>query len=605
MQDMQVLESLLQTITRDRFNMDFESVSVNNCYILRDEVFENKFFKYINAKAIYSASIFHLAFFKGNINIVPEEQMKDYEKLSIVLYRLNSPYLYIPFEIDYHENLMYQSYYESDHFPLSVWIEEKSLIPAKILFNIIEDILQGLKILESTGHSHLLLTPEEILVPLQWKTNSHVKLYNIGLNSIVFSLLNDKEINEYRHNFVYKTNKPLENKLITNIKEDIFSFAKIISIIIPLCNFENNTDKLSLQNILNNLIKKIDTFSSFDEVILLFNIFFKEENRKFDLPTANIDFSYTDKADFKIPEFNEWKEEAVLEPYIGDEKSDGNTKKTDDEIPIKKKKGKPFLKSLSSIFSRFFSREKKSISVSKTMEEYSNKLEVKNTDSNLRNYNENILLEDSVSGNFSLTKEPNINKISRRTNKIIEEIENSFQKFTENNLDETIENNTYSNLNNIRIEKKVNDSSKPVLSVKNINTANNNKLFADFNNSLLERDYARSYKIIKDSVNRKLGDKSNNIINELENILNDKLKQMDNHYIADFSSDILSKLIKLDTILPMEIDNYTKEEVSYFKNLLEQDSIIIKNQKDLPNKKLNIFLRILEYFKSQYNILTK
>ena len=313
MHAMQDLENLLTTIIRDRIKMNFKSVSVNNCYILRDEIFDNRFFTYINAKAIYSASIFHLAFFKGNIKLLPDSTIREYEQSLIRLYRLNSPYLYIPFEINFHEDKLYQSYYESDHFPLSVWLEERNLIPFDIFIRIIEDILFALKILEKNGISHLFLTPEEILIPLQWTTSNHVKLYNVEINLIASSLMNDEEIRNYRNNYYKNNTIKKTDKLLLNISEDLYSFGIIANKLFTFCNFNDDETKNKLQKILNNIINNTNNFNSIEDVISLFDDFFSGTNRQNILPYKTGITTYSDQAGFIIPEYNEWHEEAKLE----------------------------------------------------------------------------------------------------------------------------------------------------------------------------------------------------------------------------------------------------------------------------------------------------
>jgi len=371
--------------------MEFKSVSVNNCYILRNEVFDNSFFTYINAKAIYSASIFHLAFFKGNIKLLPEKTIKEYEQSLIRLYRLNSPYLYIPFEINFHEDKLYQSYYESDHFPLSLWLEEKNLIPFNIFIRIMEDVLFALKILENIGISHLFLTPEEILVPLQWTASSHVKLYNVEINLIVSSLMNDTEIHNYRK--IYYRNK-ITGKQNFKISEDIYSFGKIMNHLASFCNFIDDKSKNKIHDILNNILTNSNKFDSIEEVIVLFDDYFSEKNRRNILGDKEIIYKYSGQAEFVIPEFNEWQEEAELELL---------SENTEKELitPNRKIKNHSLLKSFTAVFKRFFSSKRKNITVSNTLKDYTKhqriitpETEIKKTDlqksnSSLNNNNRN------------------------------------------------------------------------------------------------------------------------------------------------------------------------------------------------------------------------
>lgn len=333
--------------------MDFKSVSVNNCYILGDEVFNTLFFTYIHAKAIYSASIFHLAFFKGDINSIHEDVIRAYEKFSMSLYQFNSPYLNIPFEINFHEKKMYQSYYESDHFPLSLWIEEKSLIPFNILIKIMEDTLKGLEALEKTGHSHLFLTPEEILIPLQWTNDNYVKIYNIGINSLAHALLNDKEIVEYRKNYKLNNGKTVEKDLIKDISEDLYSYGKIMSVIVSLCDFGSNDYKTVLLEKLNLLITKPKSFTCINDAITLFDDFFIEKNKRFELPDKLSDYTYAGQASFNIPEYNDWQEEAVLEPL-----NDNKELQDENRSRTRSKGGGDFYKLILAFFSKLFSGKK-------------------------------------------------------------------------------------------------------------------------------------------------------------------------------------------------------------------------------------------------------
>ncbi len=623
---MQDWENLLTTTTKDRYIMDFNSVSVNNCYILRDEIFDTKFFTYINSKAIYSASIFHLGFFKGDISLLSEEKLKEYEKLSINLYRLNSPYLYIPFEVDYHENILYQSYYESDHFPLSVWIEEKSLIPYNIFIRIIEDIIYGLQVLETAGHSHLFLTPEEILIPLQWKPGSHVKLYNVGLNSIVSTVLSEKEIKEYRNIFVnYDNNKIVESELIKNLPEDIFAFAKIINSIIPLCNFETEEDKIFIQNIIDKLIKKPEFYNSISEIITLFESIFTKSDKKSTLPEKPLDYSYTGQASFEIPEFNEWQEEAVLEPFNDEEAdiTDIEEKSIITEKILQNKRPK-ILNSVASIFIKLFSKKKKSNSASNTLNEYADKLnETIITDNTVT---KDIIVEnreDDTQGTIETISKNSIEvdqeSLNSKTQKILDEIDNHFKVFTDNNLNNSNNfpeiNKTTTNSQELELKKSYNNGDLE----RNIKTEENNTLnseieetinysdntiYSEFNKSLLERDYLRTYDIIKFSVSGDSELDNYNIVKDLKKSLDDRLKQLDEHFIIEENGNIMSSLLKLDSLEPMEITAQNKEAIEDLKNKLVQDTIDIPSIGINLKNNQNIFRKIVEFLKSQYRKLT-
>ena len=592
--------------------MEFKSVSINNCYILQDEVFSNQFYTYINAKAVYSASIFHLAFFKGDISLINEDVLKKYQKFNNDLYLLNSPNLYIPFEVNFHENSLYQAYYESDHFPLSLWIEEKSLIPFNIFIQIMEDTLYGLRILEKAGHSHLFLTPEEILVPLNLNLNKHVKLDNIGLNSIIHSLFNTKEIENYRKKYYRKGTKSVEKMLLKNISEDIFSFGNIINQIIPLCIFDNENNKILIQDKINQLINKPDSISSIDEVIDLFVNFF-ETTRPHLLPDQQFNYKYTGQASFDIPDYDDWQEEAVLEPYNEDEDPIENIDKK-----TLYKQNITFLKSIASVFSKLFFKRKKIVNVSATLNEYANhpneinikektspkKQEYKSkTDTNLKTYESSGLDKDLIRKN---------------TNNILNEIENHYTKSSENNFDRksstqkkddiaVSSTQIFNNKSNTDIKKNIKTSNDKISSLKVDGSMNYDKqeLVSIFDNSLLKRDYTRSYDIIKESISRER--KSNQKIetNELQNILNAKLKQLDAHFSINESTNILGKLAKLESMQPMEVTELNKDIVLDLRNKLGKESNEPISNEEFSVKNLNIFHKFLKYLKIQFKILLR
>lgn len=565
--------------------MNFKSVSVNNCYILDKEVFNNPFFSFLNAKAIYSASIFHLAFFKGDTALLTKEEIKQYEIFTINLYRLNSPYLYIPFEINYHENYLYQSYYESDHFPLSVWIEEKNLIPFNIFIQIIEDILKALNTLEKMGHSHLFLTPEEILIPLQWKEDTHVKLYNIGLNSIVHSVFDKHKIGEYRNNYYKGSTGSVENKLIKNISEDLYSFGNILNRILPLCNFNNDKDKLIIKAYINRLIENPESFNSIEEVMLLFNSYFVENNKPQTLNSKTIDYSYTGQASFDIPEFNDWQEEAELEPL------------PEQDLPVNEIKSVPetikkssILKSVSTFLSNLFSRKNKDKYVSKTLLDFTEESNI----SNKKNKHEEKVNSTDISKNISGENriENNYLSKSRKTENILKEIENHYKSIIKDSSFDTeneILNTNHENFLNYDSTRYSERNSKN--NIEKENQKPNSDLISTFKVSLLERDYSRCYEIISYIQKPDNHPLQKNITKELGNVLDNKLKMLNDHYIKNDSTNIIIKLAKLDSIKPME----GRE--------LKEDLIKDLKTEDNPKNNLNLFHRILLFLKTLFRKL--
>ncbi len=587
MPDMQALENLLLTITRDKIIMKFKSVSVNNCYILDEEVFDNTFFTYLNAKAIYSASVFHLAFFKGNITLLTEEEIKNYEKLSIDLYRLNSPYLYIPFEINFHENILYQTYYESDHFPLSLWIEEKSLIPFNILIKIIEDILKAFIVLEKAGHSHLFLTPEEILIPLQWKDDTHVKLYNLGINSIVKSVLSEKEIETYRNNYSKSSKLSVETQLVKNISYDIYSFGKILNVILPLCNFNNEKDKKIIKDNINLLTSNPDSFKSMNDVLDLFEYFLKEKNKQQTLNDNKIDYTYTGQASFDILEFNEWKEEAELVPLPEEDKEESQIKNLDKNTDFKHKSS--IFKTVSSIFFNFFTR--KNNQVSKTMTDFSEKSYETDTGKEItekNNFNSNSeMSKETVTRDIFLTNN------RKKAQQILIDIENHYRRSDKRDITDILSITKRNDLNSSK--KKVHDNS--------FLESNKKDTISIFNNSLLERDYFRTYEIIKETKEKEKNLTKKDLTKELSNLLDNKLKQLDKHFVKSDSTDLLIKLAKLDSIIPNKGNEIDEDLIKNINNNLEIKTILSKNNDDISNENINLFKKILLYIKTKLNSL--
>jgi len=570
--------------------MDFKSVSVNNCYILRNEVFDNQFFTYMNAKAIYSASIFHLAFFKGNIKLLPDSTIKEYEQSLIRLYRLNSPYLYIPFEINFHEDKLYQSYYESDHFPLSLWLEEKSLIPFDIFIRIIEDILFALKILEKNGISHLFLTPEEILIPLQWTASNHVKLYNVEINLIVSSLMNDEEIRNYRNNYYKNNTIKKTDKLSLNISEDLYSFGIIANKLFAFCTFNDDETKNKLQNIFNSIIKNTNNFNSLEEVISLFDDYFSETNRNNILPNNDIVNTYAGQAGFILPEYNEWHEEAELEllPENIENKSNATFRK------IKKQS---LFNSVSAVFKRFFFRKKKKETVSNTLKEYTELQSVITPEAEP---------ESSVRSNFEETN--NTNNIFEQTKLVLDKIDEHYTSASAEIKNEGEKDKSVITDNKNILTVKTKDTIPDLLpSTKHVETnfsETDSKFHINLNKSMEERNYKRTYQIMQKAIKETA--KKERSIQELifKNILDEKLKQLDNHYVKDTSTNILEKIAIINTIQPMKILKNNKDSED-FNSLLKKELISGNSKESTNSNNLSFFIILFNFIKNKIKNIIK
>ena len=562
--------------------MDFKSVSVNNCYILRDEIFDNRFFTYINSKAVYSASIFHLAFFKGNINLLSKEVIKEYEQLIIKLYRLNSPYLYIPFEINIHEDKLYQSYYESDHFPLSVWLEEKKLIPFEIFIRIMEDILFALHTLAKNGISHLFLTPEEILLPLQWTKSNHVKLYNVGINLLISALMNDTEINNYRK--IYYSNK-ITDKLNFKISDDIYSFGKIMEHLASFCNFIDDKLKNKIQDITTNILTNSNNFNSIEEVIVLFDDYFSETNRKNILGDKEIDYKYSGQAGFVIPEFNEWKEEAELELLPENIKNKSSA-------PQRKILKHSLLNSVSAVFIRFFSRKKKRKTVSNTLNDYTELQRVIPPETELKK-------TDLQKSNSSVKVDFNNNKknILEQTKLVLNKIDEHYTSKEIKNIEKKDKVVIVDNKNTLTLKTKETITDlHPSTNQTETNFANtDNKFYLDFNKSLEERNYKRTYEIIQESIDFSPKGKRKEKEFKLKNLLDDKLKQLDNHYIKNNDATILEKIAIINKIQPMKEEKIKKD----FEELLVDS----KESTTLNNS--NFLIKFIIYVINKVKRITK
>jgi len=578
--------------------MEFKSVSVNNCYILKHEVFDNRFFTYINAQAIYSASIFHLAFFKGNIKLVPEEVIKKYEQLLIKLYRLNSPYLYIPFEINFHEDKLYQSYYESDHFPLSVWLEEKSLIPFDIFIQIMEDILTGLNILENTGISHLFLTPEEILVPLQWTGNNHVKLCNVGINLLVSSLMNDSEVNSYRKNYYNNNSKRITNELILNISDDIYSFGKIMNQLASFCKFTDDKSKTQIQDILKNILNNFNNFNSIQEIISLFDDYFSKTNRQNILQGKTDSTTYSDQAGFIIPEYNEWHEEAELESL-------SEIKEVHSNKTVSKTEKQSLYSSITTIFKRLFSRKIKKKSVSTTLNKYT-ELKISETEnSNEENFKPGkIVLNKSESSARSDFKKTNYtNNIYEHTKLILGKIDEHYTSAEIKN--EEIKDKSVitdnKNIYTIKTKDTIPDLQPSAKHNKTNFSDTDSKFYINFNKSLEDRHYKRTYKLMQESIKGTPKKERSKQELKLKNLLDEKLKQIDNHYIKNNDATILKKIAIINKIQPMEVLTENKDSED-FNTLLKKELISGDSKESMNSNNINFFTRLLNFIK---NIIKK
>ncbi len=95
-----------------------------------------------------------------------------------------------------------------------------------------------------------------------------------------------------------------------------------------------------------------------------------------------------------------------------------------------------------------------------------------------------------------------------------------------------------------------------------------------------------------------------NILKDLKKSLDDRLKQLDEHFIIEENGNIMSSLLKLDSLEPMEITAQNKEAIEDLKNKLVQDTIDIPSIGINLKNNQNIFRKIVEFLKSQYRKLT-
>jgi hypothetical protein len=555
--------------------MEFKSNSVNNCYILGNELFENFFFTNIQAKAIYSASIFHLAFLKGDILSLEKKVLEQYQKISIDFYRMNSPYLKIPFEINFHEDKLYQAYYESDHFPLSVWLEEKQLIPFDLYLSIMEEILLGLKALNSLGYSHSFLTPEEILLPLEWNSKTHVKLTNIGISTIVPSFLSKKEILKYRDSYFKESLFPATTSL--SVKEDLYSFGVIMGKLLLICDSSIEGNKDTIQSYLDSLLDKDNSFNSIDEVLDLFEDIFKIYRKSFIIPKKDTSIDYTGRASFDIPEFNEWREEGELLPF---EETTENSRLKKNEIL---KNRVSFYTRISNFISGFF-----------------------NSMRNKNDYNRNNM--PSIPGEkFTEIKDNNVNEkiktnssVKNNMTSVLDQIEDHY-KSTDSKQEESVnytngnekESIIKENLNseysgNKKSERKIEDYSiqEGTYNYKVSKKNNNSKLNLDFNKALAERDYQCTFDIIKNTIDNNDFSK-NNVLIEINNSLDKELLKIDRNYKPDYSQPTIRKLETLINSMPAEIPK-------------DVDAIQLSEEKS-QNTTGNIFSKIYMFIMSLIN----
>ena len=82
-------------------------------------------------------------------------------------------------------------------------------------------------------------------------------------------------------------------------------------------------------------------------------------------------------------------------------------------------------------------------------------------------------------------------------------------------------------------------------------------------------------------------------------LLDEKLKQLDSHYISDTNTDILGRISVINKIKPME-DSKINIEVEGFKNLLKDE---LKTDND--SKKNNFLIRFILYIKNKITNIGK
>jgi len=123
------------------------------------------------------------------------------------------------------------------------------------------------------------------------------------------------------------------------------------------------------------------------------------------------------------------------------------------------------------------------------------------------------------------------------------------------------------------------------------------KFYLNFNKSLEEKNYKRTYEIIQETIDfsPKKERKEKEFI--LKKLLDDKLKQIDNHYIKNNDATILEKIAIINKIQPMEVltENKGSED---FNTLLKKELISGDSQESINTNNLNLFTRLLNFIKN-------
>lgn len=166
--------------------MDLEGKSLNRVYSIKGKKGESRFYEIWEATSIYSATVLDLHIYKHSLTSLSDNVFKNIKASFFKLMDTQTPYLYIPFEIDSIDDSFYLAYPQISSTSLKNLVESGVVFPYEIALKIVINILRGLAILEKKNLQHNLLSAETV-----WLTESGLDITNIKISGFLDQFLLD------------------------------------------------------------------------------------------------------------------------------------------------------------------------------------------------------------------------------------------------------------------------------------------------------------------------------------------------------------------------------------------------------------------------------
>ncbi len=207
--------------------MDLEGKSLNRVYSIKGKKGESRFYEIWEATSIYSATILDLHIYKHSLTSLSDNVFENIKASFFKLMDIQTPYLYMPFEIDSIDDSFYLAYPQINSTSLKDLVDSGVVFPYEIALKIVINILRGLAILEKKNLQHNLLSAETV-----WLTESGLEITNIKISGFLDQfLLDPRDKTEQSPALDIKNLGLLLFQLLTgkrSSKQDNLSFGKSI-----------------------------------------------------------------------------------------------------------------------------------------------------------------------------------------------------------------------------------------------------------------------------------------------------------------------------------------------------------------------------------------